>query len=56
MRNNWSYEEEMNDRERRRVLEGEENQCSVIGDSKFEGRCCPSDGESQCSDCPFKEE
>lgn len=52
--NSWTYEQEMSDREERRVLHGDTNQCAILGNPDFTGRLCPADEVSQCDDCPFK--
>jgi len=47
-----SIEEILNERERRRVLNNEQNQCPLL-DEKYKYRICPADGKSKCKDCPF---
>ncbi len=49
--NNWTYEQEMREREEHKV-DGF-TQCGIVGDPDYAGRCCPADGVSKCKDCPF---
>lgn len=51
--NNWTYEDEMQER-REQKADGFE-QCAIIGDPDYAGRCCPADGVSMCADCPGKD-